>query len=414
MNIIVTTDGNIPSKKAHSFSVMKMAQGFHQVGEQVSVVSLLSFPIMREFLNFKNIYDHYGVTDRIRIKLLPVFNWDFITKSTNAAGFHRRAIQYIRKKNPAFVYCRSYITAYNSVKAGIPAFLETHTTLYDHPDLVKIYDVCRYPNFLGLITIHANIKKEHVKRGIPEDKVIVLEDGVDLERFEISDKRDYWREMLGLPQNKKLVVYCGHLYDEKGIEHILRTAIELKAVPDVRFLIVGGNESDIGRWKRYCDQGKITNVMFKGFVDNFEVPKYLRSADVLIMPYKTDIDYQIMDIDSTSPLKLFEYMASKRPIVSSDIPAISKVLQHNHSALLAEPNNIAQIAKNVRDLLDNVEDANRLADNASEEVKKYEWMERCKKIISIYERYQVRVNRKNEFHLNAGNRTGDVHNERNI
>ncbi len=399
MNIIVTTDGNIPSKKAHSFSVMKMAQGFHQVGEDVTVVSLLSFPVMREFLHFKSIYDHYGVTEGVRIKLLPVVHWDFFTKSSNAAGFHRKALRYIRKKKPAFVYCRSYITAYNSVKAGIPAFLETHTTLYDHPDLGKIYDVCRQPNFLGLITIHANIKKEHLKRGVPEDKVLVLEDGVDLYRFEISDKKDYWREVLGLPQNKRLVAYCGHLYDEKGIEHILLTATELKAFPDVMFLIVGGYESDIVRWKSYCDQRNVTNVTFKGFVDNSEVPKYLRSADVLIMPYKTDIDYRIMDIDSTSPLKLFEYMASKRPIVSSDIPAISKVLQHNHSALLAEPNNIGQLARYVRELLDNHEDASRLAGNASEEVKKYEWMERCKKIISIYEGYRVRTNKKGEHHL---------------
>jgi len=45
-------------------------------------------------------------------------------------------------------------------------------------------------------------------------------------------------------------------------------------------------------------------------------------------------------LNSTSPLKLFEYMASGRPIVSTDIPTISKILKHEYNAMLAKPNNM--------------------------------------------------------------------------
>ena len=384
MNIIVSTDGNIPSKRAHSISVMKMAQGFHQLGMSVSVVSLLSLPIMKNWLSIRNIYDFYGVTSEIEIKLLPVWNRDFFSKSITAKEFHHRAVLFIKKRMPEVVYSRSYLIPYYAVKSNLPVIIETHTTLYEHPDVKKLYEIAAHSSFLGLVTISEKIKREHIRRGVPEDKIIVLEDGVDLDLFNIEDDRVKWRKHLRLPENKRIVMYCGHLYDEKGIEHILLTARGLEVNRDVIFVIVGGYANDGDRWKRYCSEKNISNVLFTGFVNNSLVPKYLKSADVLIMPYKGDMHYKMMDIDTTSPLKMFEYMASKRPIVSTDIPAISKVLKHNHSALLAEPDDIGKLSIHVLDLLRDAERGEMLATNALNDVVRFEWKERCRNIIARF------------------------------
>lgn len=380
IKIIVASGGNIPSRFAHSFNVMKMAQGFYKVGHNVEVVTSLSIPILLERFRIKNINDFYGIDKNISVKFVPSFSFSALRRSTDFIQSDFKIAKYCKKKNVDLVYCRSYRIPYYCVKEGIPTIIETHTTNYKHPDLQKIYEISNNPNFRGLVTISKAIKKEHMKRGIPEEKIFVFEDGVDLGRFKINDDVYFWRNKLGLPEDKNLVVYCGQLYKEKGIEHILLTAKKL-INKNVLFVLVGGFQNDIDKWKQYCKEKLISNVFFQGFVNNFDVPKYLKTADVLIMPYQTDITYNIMDINTTSPMKLFEFMASNRPIVSTNIPTISKVIEHDKSGLLAEPNNIEQLATYTLGLIEDKEKSKRISSNAFKEVRKYEWRERCKKII---------------------------------
>lgn len=380
MNIIVTTGGDVPSKFAHSFNVMKMAQGFYKLGNSVKLVVPLSFPLLIRRIKIKDIYSFYGIDRGIKIKYIPVFSLRGLKQNNDFVQFDYLVAKYCKKHKVDLAYCRSYRIPYYCVKMGVPTIIETHTKNYSHPDLQKIYEVSNEPDFKGLVTISEDIKKEHIRRGIPEEKILVLEDGIDLERFEINDDRYFWRKKLGLPTNMNLIVYCGHFYEEKGIEHILLTAKKLSK-ENILFILVGGFSKDVNNWKEYCKKELITNVFFVGFINNSEVPKYLKSADVLIMPYNTKVNFEVMDINTTSPMKLFEYMASNRPIISSNIPTISKVIEHNKNGLLAEPNNIEQLSSYVVELIKNKEKSNMLSINALNKAKKYTWNERCKKII---------------------------------
>jgi glycosyltransferase involved in cell wall biosynthesis len=382
MNIIVTTGGDIPSKFAHSFNVMKMAQGFYNLGNNVKVVVPLSFPLLIRKIKIKDIYSFYGIDKDIRIKYIPVLSLKTLKQSNDFTKFDLSVADYCKRQNVDLAYSRSYRIPYLCVKKGVPSIIETHTTNYGNSDLKKIYEVSDNPNFKGLVTISKDIKKEHIKRGISEEKILVLEDGVDIERFDINNDKYLWRKKLKLPANMNLVVYCGHLYEEKGIEHILLTASKLSK-KNVLFVLVGGFAKDISRWKKLCKTKFICNVSFKGFVNNLEIPRYLKAADVLIMPYNTTTDFNIMDINTTSPMKLFEYMASKRPIVSTNIPTISKIIEHNKSGLLAEANNIEQLSSYVVELIEDSEKSKKLASKAFEDVKKYTWVNRCRKILKL-------------------------------
>ena len=381
MNIIATTGGDVPSKFAHSFNVMKMAQGFYKLGNSVKLVVPLSFPLLIKRIKIKDIYSFYGIDKGIKVKYIPVFSLRGLKKSNDFVQFDYSAAKYCKRYNIDLAYCRSYRIPYYCVKMGVPTIIETHTTNYSHPDLQKIYEVSNEPYFKGLVTISEDIKKEHIRRGIPEEKILVLEDGIDLERFEINDDRYFWRKKLGLPINMNLVMYCGHLYEEKGIEHILLTAKKLNK-ENILFVLVGGFSKNINKWKEYCKKELITNVSFIDFVNNSEVPKYLKAADVLIMPYNTKVNFEVMDVKTTSPMKLFEYMASNRPIISTNIPAISKVIEHNKSGMLAEPNNIKQLSNFVTELINSPKKSEELTISAYRKVKNYTWANRCNTIIS--------------------------------
>ena len=187
-----------------------------------------------------------------------------------------------------------------------------------------------------------------------------------------------WHNEHGVFEHKKIVAYCGSLFPDKGIEHILSVA---GTMPDVLFLLVGGQQTQLKMWQEYAISHGINNVRFTGFVDNSAVPLYLHAADALIMPYKTDQEIRVMDINTTSPLKLFEYMASNRPIISSDIPTISRTITHGMDGLLARPNDIQELALYVNSVLEDNNLANNLASNAYKKVQQYDWKKRCEVIL---------------------------------
>ena len=383
--MIITCDGNIPSKHAHSFNVAKMAQGFCDAGQNVELISLLSWPNIREWLRVKSISRHYGISRFIKIRLLPVYNSDFFTKTTFARDFNDRAARYIASRSPNFVYCRSYLTTERCVKLGIKTLVETHTTIFDNNDLQKIYPLGRDPFFLGLITIHDDIKREHELRGIPSEKILVLEDGVDLSQLAAADNnRAFWRRRLRLPVENNIILYCGSLYREKGIQDILDTARLLSDSKKYLFVLLGGNKKEIREWRTYCKDKHIDNVLFLGFIANSEIPGYLRCADILLMPLPVLEQFKVMDIATTSPLKLFEYMGSLRPIVSTDVAAVRKIVVHNETAMLAKAGDIQQIAGYITMLIKDPQKSKELASNAFKIVKEYTWKRRCDRILNYY------------------------------
>jgi len=198
--------------------------------------------------------------------------------------------------------------------------MESHTPNIKHPDLQRVIKLSHSKYFKGLVTISDILKQNFMKAGIPKDKILVLQDGVDIESFQNIEKTEA-RANLGLPQDKSIIMYCGHLYKGRGIEYILDAA---KILKDVMFIIVGGFPSDVSYWKKYANDMGLVNVVFTGFVENGMVPTYLKAADVLLMPYTRDMPtYKWM-----SSLKLFEYMAAGRPIIATDLVAIKERIEN--------------------------------------------------------------------------------------
>jgi glycosyltransferase involved in cell wall biosynthesis len=383
MKIGILTGGSIPTPMAHSFNVMKMAQGFASLGHDVEVVTAASLKISRWRKKISNIYSHYGIRNDIKVTWLSPSFWSYFSgRTSNDPVYCRRAARYSLEQGFNLVYCRSYLIPSYTAKAGIPTFIETHTTNYDIRPLQEIYEVAPLEAFKGLVTIHESIKKEHMIRGVPKEKVLVLQDGVDLERFDIKDDPLFWRDKLGLGANKKYAVYCGHLYPEKGIEVILESAKMLEHNKDLVFLLVGGFEKDRRHWEEYCKQKEISNVQFTGFIENASVPQYLKSADVLLLPYKLDLNYRAMDINTTSPLKLFEYMASKRPIVATRVSTLENILQNGVNAVLADPT-VKDFVKKLEECIEDKRNSEQIALHARDDVQRYTWQCRAEKILSM-------------------------------
>jgi glycosyltransferase involved in cell wall biosynthesis len=229
---------------------------------------------------------------------------------------------------------------------------------------------------LGVVTITPQLAERYQSLGVPAEKIVVAPDGVDLAAFARPLERAEARRRLGLDPARPLAVYAGHLYDGRGVEHILAAAA---ALPGVDFLLVGGHPPDVARWRERASAAGLGNLILTGFVANGLVPAHLWAGDVLLMPYGTSCP----TAEWMSPLKMFEYMAAGRPIVASDLAALRNVLAHGVNAWLAPPDSPQGIIEAVRTLLAQPELAARLAAQARTDVERYSWDNRVARLMEF-------------------------------
>jgi glycosyltransferase involved in cell wall biosynthesis len=123
---------------------------------------------------------------------------------------------------------------------------------------------------------------------------------------------------------------------------------------------------------------KIENITLTGFVQNSQLPLYQAASDILLMPYENVITGSSGGNSTSyaSPMKMFEYMASKRAIISSDLPVIREVL-NSSNAFLCPPENIDAWSQAIGYLITKERDRHALAQQAWLDVQKYTWLERA-------------------------------------
>ena len=174
--------------------------------------------------------------------------------------------------------------------------------------------------------------------------------------------------------------YAGHLYPWKGVDLVIDAVAALK---DTRGLIVGGHEKepDLARVKARAEQLHCAaRVTFTGLLPPADVAARLRQADVLTLPNPASA----ISSTFTSPLKLFEYMASGRPIVASDLPALREILRDGENALLVEPGNPQALTAGILRIKNDAALGQRLAAQAITDAAQFTWARRAERLDALF------------------------------
>ena len=210
------------------------------------------------------------------------------------------------------------------------------------------------------------------------DNIQVAPNGVDLERYQDLPGPAASRASLGLKEGFT-AGYTGHFYAGRGMDLMFRLAQEL---PEMQFLWVGGEPADVAAWKNRAQEQGLGNLTLTGFVNNAKLPRYQAAADVLLMPYETQIagsgggdSAQI-----ASPMKMFEYLAAGRPILSSDLPVIHEVLDVN-TAVFCPPEDLGAWKSALQALRNNSAKREKLGQAAREAAGRYTWRSRAEKAL---------------------------------
>jgi glycosyltransferase involved in cell wall biosynthesis len=209
-------------------------------------------------------------------------------------------------------------------------------------------------------------------------EMVVSPNGVDLERFESLPTPDEARAQLGLPQTLT-AGYTGHLYAGRGIGLLASLA---ERFAHITFVWVGGRPAEVETWRARLAEMGIQNVHLAGFLDNSRLPLYQAACDILLMPYERKIAGSGGGDSASyaSPMKMFEYMACGRAILSSDLPVIREVLDAGN-AVLCPPEDLEAWSAALQELADDPQKRRLLAERARQDVNRYTWLERARRAL---------------------------------
>lgn len=224
----------------------------------------------------------------------------------------------------------------------------------------------------GYVTITAALAREQEERFGGRRRLAVVPDGARLPAIDGVGLR------ARAGGEAPVVGYAGHLYPWKGADVLVEAVGRL---PGVRALVVGGleGEPDFARVRALSERVAPGRVTFTGMVEPPRVAALLRGADVLALPNTPGRASRAY----TSPLKLFEYMASGRPIVASDLPALREVLAPDANAVLVEAGDAGALAAGLARVLDDAALASRLAAQAREDAREWTWDARARRLEAL-------------------------------
>jgi glycosyltransferase involved in cell wall biosynthesis len=347
-----------------------MCEEFANLGLDVELV----IPTRKNIIN-EDLFSYYNIQNNFKITQVKVFDFVGHEQLFFKKGLYFQALVFFIKlffkkvyHKDTLVYTRNAEIAWLFKLKGFKVVFEAHYWP-SHKNLIYKF----FLKNVDLIVCNSRGTEEmHVKNNFRS--TIVAHNGVDLEQFVVTNSADKFKRENGFLEDKQIVMYVGHLYAWKGVDTVLKAAMLLQDNKKIKFVFIGGTDEDI---EKYNKQGVPDNVQFCGRKRRMEIPVFLRSADVLLLP---NIPISEESCRYTSPIKMFEYMASKRPIVASDLPSIREVLNEKNSELV-EPGNPQAMADSISKLLNDKNLYNSMAEQAFIEVQKYTWKNRAKKIL---------------------------------
>lgn len=340
MKLYYVANVSLPTVRAHGIQIVKTCEGLSGAGLDVELVVTNRKTPVKE-----NTFAYYGSKENFKITKL--FCIDSVHLGWFGFWFQMftfvpGVIFYTLFKNGVFLTRDEFL-------ACVLKLLGKEVVWEAHTGQRNIFAKFLINTNAKIIAISHGIQNLYVQMGAKSLNVAVIPDGVDINQFNIDVSREEARSKVGIKSDKKLVVYVGSLYKWKG----WRTLEEAKQFlpKDIEVVV-------------------ISNRMY------LEVPYCLKAADVLVIPNSDKEDVSRL---YTSPMKLFEYMASGRPIVASDLPSLREVLNESNCYFFT-PDSSESLAQTINKVLRDGS-AIKKAKQALKDVEQYSWKKRAKEII---------------------------------
>jgi len=272
--------------------------------------------------------------------------------------------KFVKRDKIDLIHCHGYKGNFYGLlasKGTLPTLTTNHNWLTKHWKL-KIYcflDSLWIRHFDRVVAVSEEIKGEMVKYRVPEEKIAIIDNGIDIERFNREIRTEDIRKEFGLTENIKVVGTIGSLEFEKGHIFLLKAAKEVLAFNrEIKFLIVGEGSLRKLLEDETINLGIEKEVIFTGY--RRDIAEMLAVMDIFVLP----------SVKEGLPMVILEAMASKKPVIATKVGAIPKVIQNEENGIVIEPQDINGLRDAIMNLLNDEEKRNLLGCKGYYKVKK--------------------------------------------
>jgi glycosyltransferase involved in cell wall biosynthesis len=229
-----------------------------------------------------------------------------------------------------------------------------------------------------VITVATTMAEDLEARGVPAEKIRVIPNVVDLDRFQPRAAPAGLAERLGLGE-RRVLGYVSNLGFREGIGTLVEAVAQLRQEGnDVAGLVVGEGPEREALEAHAADLGIADAVTFTGHVRNEQIEDHYALIDVFVVPRIADRAARLV-----TPLKPLEAMAMGIPVVASDLPALREMLGGGERGLLFESEDVAGLARQAALLLGDAQRRREIADRARA------WVSAERSLGSNVERFRV-------------------------
>ena len=304
------------------------------------------------------------VTRLDRQKYLPMvgcFRPGRIAEEIEAAGVRMFRLRKRAKVDPGLIYAlwrlmrreridlvQTYLFTANTwgrlaaLLAGVPLIVSSERNVDIWENLYKqVIGRCLDRWTHGTIANSRAVKDYLVHQGLAAEKVQVIYNGVDLERFAEPASPDTIRAELGIPPGRPVVGLLARLEPQKDVHTFLRAAAQLVAkVPEVSFLVIGGGSLDEQLRQEARTLGLGAHVIFTGA--RRDIPRLLAACDISVMS----------SLKEGMSNSILESMMAGKPVVATGVGGNVELIRDGETGFLVPPRDPAALAAAIQRLLD--------------------------------------------------------------
>jgi glycosyltransferase involved in cell wall biosynthesis len=283
----------------------------------------------------------------------------------------------------------AFVASAASRLRGIPAVLTWHndlppvtptarTLVLTHDHLVLPLYLPQFSSIIATTKLYAETSPILSARN---DRVVVIPNGVDTQRFNPDVRGDEIRSRLGVHESK-IVLFVSSLlrwHKYKGLDVLIEAiALVRKQLPQTKLLVVGGGELET-KYRQLAHQLGIGDcVIFAGNVSEDELPKYYASSDMLVLPSK--------DRSEGFGLTILEANATGKPAVGTTVGGIPSVIQNGYNGLLVPPNRPEALAEAIKTALADEDLLERMGRNGRKFAEQHDWSITAEQTENVYKR----------------------------
>ena len=230
-----------------------------------------------------------------------------------------------------------------------------------------------------IFTVSNTLKEYYVDQGIPDNKMTVITNAADTEKFHphVDKKRVVDKYDL---QNSIVVGFLGSFHYWHGIENLLAVIKKTLALnKKVKFLMVGDGGPMKPNLIRYIKENNLVNqVIMTGYIKHDDIPEYISAMDIVLAPYPH------LDFFYYSPVKVYEYMSCGKAVVTTDIGQIAEQIKDGENGFICQPDNIEMMLKKITRLLGDSNLRYRIGQQARETIiKNHTWKKKAQQLSEI-------------------------------